>query len=222
MIKYDNVVNEYTVNIFADASIRTINNETIGCPGIVVILDKNIIHQDTRILRNTTNSEAELYAIYMAINYALQYNGTKVINIFSDSQFAVYGLREWIFKWLNNIKDDTLFNSSKKEVAHQTLFMNIVYTILNNNLKVSIYHNRGHFPKTKIKEFVKLFKKHNFLHDDIEFKLGYFIIEYNDMVDKITRELLHNNLKLEDPLLLMQYMARDDLDMNYYKELLNI
>lgn len=222
MIKYEDIVNENTINIFADASIRTMNNETIGCPGIVVLLDKNIIHKEYRILRKTTNSESELYAIYMAINYALQYNGTKTINIFSDSQFAVYGLREWIFKWLCNMNNDTLFNSSRKEVAHQNLFMNIVYTILDNNLQVSLYHNRGHFTKNKVKEFVKLFKKHNFLREEIEFKLAFVIIDCNNMVDSMTREVLYKNFKLEPPLLLPEYMARNDLDMSHYKELLNI
>ena len=123
MIKYKDVFNEKTLNIFSDASIYNHNGETIGAPGIVAVIGNNIINKETRILRDTTNSESELYGIYMAIQFALQYRDkVEVINIFSDSQFAVFGLREWIFKWVNNIQNDRLYNSSKKEVAHQNLF----------------------------------------------------------------------------------------------------
>lgn len=222
MIKYEDVFNDKTLNIFTDASVYKNGNETIGAPGYVAVIGNQIVSQDTRILRESTNNESELYAVYLAIQYAL-FNRDKVevINIFSDSQFAIFGLREWIFNWMNGIRDDRLYNSSNKLVANQHLFMNIIYTILGNNLKVSLYHNRGHFKYNQVKEFIRLFSKHNFLNDHIDFGTAYTIIHFNDMVDNNTRSLLRTGNfppKLEMP----DYLARNDIDMNRYKELLNI
>ena len=123
---------------------------------------------------------------------------------------------------MNNIKDDRLYNSSHKEVSNQKLFMNIIYTILYYDLKVSFYHNRGHFKPNQIKQFVELFTKHNFLNDYIEYKIAYKIMHYNDMVDNSTRSLLHNTQQFPPKLEIPEYLARNDLDMNHYKELLNI
>lgn len=223
MIHFNQIFNEKTLNIFTDASMRTIKNEVVGAPGYVAVIGNNIVYEDIRILRESTNSESELYAIYMAIQYALlNRDKVQVINIFSDSQFAVYGLREWIFSWVNNIRNDRLYNSSKKEVAHQTIFMSIIYTILQYNLQISFYHNRGHFTETKIDEFRKLFRKHNFLNDDIDLNAARKIMICNNYIDGITRSKLYSTYNSPSKLEIPDYLARNDLDMNHYKKLLNI
>jgi hypothetical protein len=146
-----------------------------------------------------------------------------VINIFSDSQFAVFGLREWIFGWLNNIKNDRLYNSSDRMVANQKIFMNIIYTILDNNLNVSFYHNRGHFKQSQVDLFIELFTKHNFLNDSIDRKTALAIMYYNDMIDNLTRNIIRNTNIFKYPKLdILDYLARNDLDINHYKKLLNI
>lgn len=223
MIKCSDVFNDKTLNIFTDASVYKYNGETLGAPGYVAVIGNNVVNQRTIILRESTNNESELYAIYMAIQYALpNRDKVEVINIFSDSQFSVFGLREWIFNWVNHIKNDKLYNSSDKEVANQHIFMNIVYTILYYNLKVSIYHNRGHFKDNQVKEFVRLFTKHNFLNDYIDYQTAYRIMHYNDIVDKNTRSLLHTTEVFPPKLDIPVYLARNDLNMNHYKKLLNI
>ena len=223
MIRYTDIFNDKTLNIFTDASVLKLQNETIGSPGYVAVVGENIVSERSEILRYSTNNESEVYAILMAIQLAFYHKDNfKVINIFSDSQFAVYGLREWIFKWINNIHDDRLYNSSGALVANQKIFMNIIYIILNSNLKVSIYHNRGHFKNSQVKEFIKLFTKHNFLNDYIDYQSAYKIMYYNDRVDNNTRSLLHNTKQFPPKLEIPDYLARNDLDMNYYKELLNI
>ena len=223
MIHFNQIFNEKTLNIFTDASMRTFKNEIIGAPGYVAVIGDTMVYEDIRILRESTNSESELYAIYMAIQYALlNRDKVQVINIFSDSQFAIYGLREWIFNWVNNIRNDRLYNSSKKEVAHQTIFMSIIYTILQYNLQISFYHNRGHFTETKIDEFRKLFRKHNFLNDDIDLNTARKIMICNNYIDGITRSKLYSTYNLPDKLQIPDYLARNDLDMNHYKKLLNI
>lgn len=222
MINYNDIFNEYTLNIFTDASTIKNGNEIVGAPGYVAVIGNNIAYQDVRILRESTNNESEIYAVLMAIQYAV-YNRdkVKVINIFSDSQFAVFGLREWIFNWMNNITDDRLHNSSNKQVANQKIFMNIIYTILQYDLKVSIYHNRGHFTQNKIDEFILLFKKHNFLNDYIDKEIASTIMYYNDIIDRYTRDTLKTKT-LPDKLSIPDYLVRDDIDLKHYKELLNI
>ena len=223
MIKYNDIFNDKTLNIFTDASVYKTKNETLGAPGYVAVIGENIVDEKSIILRESTNNESELYAIFMAIQFALLYREkVQVINIFSDSQFSVYGLREWIFSWINNIRNDRLYNSSGKMVANQHIFMNIIYTILYYDLKVSFYHNRGHFRYDQVEKFRELFTKHNFLNDYIDAQTAHKIIFYNDRVDNNTRSLLHKTkpfpIKLEIP----DYLARNDLDLNHYKKLLNI
>ena len=222
MIKCNQIFNEKTLNIFTDASVYNYNGETIGAPGYVAVIG-DMYDERSIILRDSTNNESELYAIYMAIQLALQLRDqVEVINIFSDSQFSVFGLREWIFNWMKHIKNDKLFNSSDKEVANQKLFMNIIYTILLYDLKVSIYHNRGHFKNNQVDEFIRLFTKHNFLNDFIDKEAAYKIMYFNDKVDNNTRSLLHNTKSFPPKLEIPEYLARNDLDMKHYKELLNI
>ena len=220
MIKYNDVFNEYTLNIFSDASTIKNGNEIIGAPGYVAVIGNNIVYKDVRILRESTNNESEIYAILMAIQYAL-FNRDKaqVINIFSDSQFAVFGLREWIFNWMNNIRDDRLYNSSNKQVANQKIFMNIIYIILQYDLKVSIYHNRGHFTHNKLDEFILLFKKHNFLNDYIDRDVATSIMYYNDIIDRYTRDTLNKSKELPIKLEIPDYLVRQDIDLEYYKKL---
>lgn len=222
MIKFESIFNDNTLNIFTDASMYNTKEENIGAPGFVAVIGNKIIAKDAIILRESTNNESEIYAINMGIQFALaNRDKVKVINLFSDSQFAVFGLREWIFKWMNNIKDDRIYNSSGKLVANQHIFMNIIYTILEYNLEINIYHNRGHFSKSQIREFISLFTKHNFLNDYIDYRTASSIMYYNDIVDNYTRDLLKQKVfpqKLEIP----DYAVFEDLDIKQYKKLLNI
>lgn len=222
MIRYKSVFNKNTLNIFTDASTTKVKDEIIAAPGYIAVIDDIVVNKEIEILRDTSISEAELFAIYMAIQYAvLNTKRVYTINIFSDSQFSVYGLREWIFKWVNNIRNDKLYNSSGKEVAHQNLFMAIIYTILQYDLQVSFFHNRGHFNYSQINEFIDLFTKHNFLSDNIDREMAKTIIYYNDRIDNETRFALKKG-GFPPKLIMPEYLARKDLDLDQYKKLLNI
>ena len=223
MISYKEIFNENTLNIFTDASMFNKQEETIGAPGYIAVIGDHAVFEDIRILRESSNSESELYAIYMAIQFAIMNKDkVKVINIFSDSQFAIFGLREWIFNWINSTRNDIMYNSSKKEVAHQSIFLNIIYTILAYDLKISFYHNRGHFSIKQIEKFIELFTKHNMLRDYIDRQTAETIIYYNNKIDNDTRDKITKLNVYPDKLQMLQYVARDDLDMNHYKKLLNI
>jgi hypothetical protein len=45
---------------------------------------------------------------------------------------------------------------------------------------------------------------------------------FNNIVDNNTRTLLHNTEVFPNKLEIPDYLARNDLDINHYKELLNI
>lgn len=224
MINYNQIFNDDTLNIFTDASMRMNDKENIGSPGYVAVIGNKIIDKKAIVFRETSNQFVEVYAILMAIQYIISNREkVKVINIFSDSQFAVYSLREWIFKWMNGMKNDRLYNSAGKLVAHQNIIMNIIYTIIEYNLDINIYHNRGHFKKDQINEFIALFKKHNFLNDSIDYKSASSIIYYNDIIDNYTRQTLYKDQVLNlQKLEVLDYFANDNLDLQQYKKLLNI
>lgn len=222
MIKCSDIFNDKTLNIFTDASIRVVKDETIGASGYIAVIGNDAIHQDIRVLRESTNNQSEIYAVYMAIQYALlNRDKVKVINIFSDSQFAIFGLREWVFSWMNNIRGDRLYNSSNKPVSNQNIFMAILYTIINYNLEINLYHNMGHYKDEKVVEFIQLFKKHNQINDYLEKEIGYKIIYFNNKIDMLTRNVLWTT-EFPNKLEILDYYARTDLDMNQYRNLLNI
>ena len=92
MILYNNIFNDKTLNIFTDASVYKSKNIIFGSPGYVAVIGEQIVDERSIILTESTNNESELYAIYMAIQYALcNRDKVEVINIFSDSQFAIFG-----------------------------------------------------------------------------------------------------------------------------------
>ena len=89
MIKYTDIFNDKTLNIFTDASVYKTQNETLGAPGYVAVIGENIVDERSIILRESTNNESELYAIFMAIQFALlNRDKVQVINIHSLNPYT--------------------------------------------------------------------------------------------------------------------------------------
>lgn len=181
-----------TVNIFCDASIYKTYEETIGCPGSIVVINDQIVDQSIEIYRFSTNNHSEINAILMAVTQALRYvNGCNRINIFSDSKISVFGLKEWIFNWINT-RDDTgiMYSSSGQPVANQNIFLNIIRKIVSNNLNFNLYHQKGHVGKNDLVIAKKVFQTSNkiCLNDDEVI----YISKYNDYIDNATRNYLYN------------------------------
>lgn len=131
------------LNIFTDASItKTINGETVGCSG-AIIEDSSIASYD--INRDSTNNIAEITAVLLAVRIAIA-NKDKydIINIWSDSQFTIFGLTKWIRAWVYNSVNHSLKNSSNETVKNQQLFLYIVKLILDNDIRINFYHIKGH------------------------------------------------------------------------------
>ena len=190
-------------NIFCDASMDIKRN--IGCAGVYLVSEDFKHPIDYYYIKqyNATNNSAEILAIYHAILMALYYRNRKDYNfdkfrVFSDSKICIYGLREWIYAWVNNQNENGVLKRSDNEpVLNQYYFKEIVRLILDNNLKVSFIHQKGHvsFSKSAIEKSKKFFYETNgFSPEDIGTNMRY-INAYNSEVDMKSRELLYNNIK---------------------------
>lgn len=188
------ILDANAINIFADASIKKIDKVTYCCPGCIVVLnsaDGPIIETvDKRVMTGTNNS-SEVTAILMAVQQAVRFNYfPNVINVFSDSKISVFGLREWFFTWINNIKNGVMLSSTGKEVANQQIFLHVVNFILNNQLNINLLHQMGHVNSAADKiEAKNVFLRSNneFLSDE---ELEY-ISFYNNTIDSLTRDYLN-------------------------------
>lgn len=214
------------LNIFCDASITsgfTSYNPSYACSGSIAIYNNIIIDKTLKFINNsTTNNYAEITAVLLAVNQALKYrNQFDIISIFSDSKLCIYGLREWLFKWV--YKNNILYNSSNVPVANQEVFKNIANMILRNNLIVNLYHVRGHTantPTALVKQ-QEMFKRSNNI--DISYETAQYISHWNEEIDKETGE----GLNQIQPILYASgyinpgYFSMEEFDYEKYKKLLD-
>lgn len=187
-------------NIYCDASIDL--DRKIACGGCYIIeQDQNGQTRDIgfrRIIqRNATNNSAEILAIWTGIVEALKlrqsYPGA-IFRLFSDSKISLYGLRDWMKNWVRGIKPDgILISSSGQPVMNQQRFIDCFNLIVENNLKIELYHQRGHVREKNMPlevaraQFIKANKvAPEGMGTTIE-NLCYG----NDMIDNITREAVY-------------------------------
>jgi ribonuclease HI len=182
------------LEICTDASTRKFpNGRVFGCAGALCI---TTLEQDYLISQDTTNNRSELLGIYLGLKLGKRIMGEhpeySSMIIYSDSQFAVFGLTRWMQGWMKT-KDQNgiIYGSNGKPVKNQELFMCILSYITSNQLKVSFRHCSAHVRYTSVK-MLKLaneaYYKSNgeYLRPEDVYKLAY----YNDIVDNSTREYL--------------------------------
>ena len=185
------------INIFTDASILKINSvETIGCAGCILVfgelIDKNI-QEDYQIIRNTTSNNSEIKAIRLGIQNVLKYkNQYKKIRLFSDSQISIFGIRDRIFNW--KYINGTYIGTEGIPIKNQDIFLEIVYTILENNLNIEFYHQKGHVTYTprSIKDAMHVFIASNNIREYVDESFIKQISIFNNMVDNNSRNYLDN------------------------------
>lgn len=207
MITKNTLMNNKFINIFTDASIYNLKvggniKETIGCPGYLVVHEDKIIDQGFTILRNSTNNIAELYAILLGVSVSKFYKDY-TIRLFSDSQLSIFAIRDRIFKWIKKSKDGTLYTVEGTPVSNQSYIMDIIYTILENNIQIDLYHQKGHVNTSKDSDILnakEVFKVSNGLsHLTIDDEFISCISYYNNYVDNMTRTNLHSHIScIED------------------------
>lgn len=242
----DTIVNNHTLNIFTDASVKKEVENTengpayyyISAPGAQAYIGDKLIQSSSSVLPFCTNNEGEITAIQYGIHLAKILSkqpelGITTINLFSDSKICIYGLREWIFNWVRSEADGILYGSNGP-VKNQSRFISIVNDIISSSLRINFYHVRGHLDTISFKNtrtFKNSFIKENHLQGDVDDRLILFLIHANSSVDNFTRSFLpngklifHSNYKYD----LTIQMSRifnwhefiQSLDMNKYKSLI--
>ena len=184
------------LEICTDASIRTFPNGRIfGCAGAMCI---TTMEQDYLVSQDTTNNRSELLGVYLGLKLGKRImdenpNYESMI-IYSDSQFAIFGLTKWMPGWMRS-KDANgiIYGSNGKPVKNQELFMCILSYITSNNLKVSFRHCSGHVRYSSTKMLIlanSTFYKSNgyYLRPEDIYKISF----YNHIVDNTTRKYLDN------------------------------
>lgn len=205
--------NDNTINIFTDGSIyhNKKTGESIGSAGAILVVtkdNKRYEFRETVIDRWATNNTTEIKAISLGVDMAIRYaqtnGGNLRINLFSDSKTCILGLREWVFNWVNCVRNREMYSSSGKPVANQEIFKIIVDKILYYGIPIFLFHQKGH---VKLGCIDSLYNARNCFNtsngtniQDMDFIKT--ISEYNDLVDLITKDEL-NILKsagaLDDP-----------------------
>ena len=59
-------------------------------------------------------------------------NNYKYIRLFSDSQLCIFGLRQRIYSWINNINNGYICGYDGNPIKNQEIFIEIAYFIAQN------------------------------------------------------------------------------------------
>lgn len=221
------------INLFCDASID--NNMKIACGGCYIIYqdEYKITPINTRLIiqNNATNNSSEILAIWAGVIESIKLRKNfpgAVFRLFSDSKISLYGLRDWMKNWIKNIDcNGVLISSSRTPVANQQTFIDIYNSIVENNMKIELYHQRGHVKEGKVS--LEKARAHFIRANKVSPEaLGLDIVklsEYNDIIDNLTRSSLKTwiskrelkpftELEGEYPL---EFRIRDDMLYQYIR-----
>lgn len=193
MILKDQFVTSNILNIFCDASIRPRGKQKDGCYGAIAIHNDTIIDEIYRICSDTTNNNAEIKAIRAGVILAAKYrNQFAVINIFSDSQISILGIRDRYKTWICG-KDGLLYGYGDTPIKSQEIYIEINQIIKDNSLIINFWHQKGHVKNNfkSLKEAEHVFIASNGLRQSVDINLIRYISDYNNEVDQKSRSILY-------------------------------
>ena len=181
------------LNIFSDASLRARGNETDICYGAVVVCGDEIIDSDYRINSSKTSNYGEAQGVLLALNFAVKYKDIyPVINIFSDSQITIFNIRDRYMNW--RYHKDNYYNKSTGIVQNQSVFVEMIRIICDNDLHVNFFHMKGHVEQRKfddIKKATDVFISSNRISGiKVDYAFIRYISNYNTIVDITSRSIL--------------------------------
>lgn len=194
-------MNYNTVNIFSDASVLgKINKEHKNrvCAGAVAVVNGKRDKEYHLVIEKSTNNYGELSALFLAIQLASEYTDLyNEINIFSDSNISVKGMRQWIYNWMENMSDGVLYSYTGSPVANQDVIKAMYDFIISKfdpmNVKIKIHHVKGHV--TNGSDILKAIRciQMNFTHtQEIPIEVLLDIQKWNNYIDESTRSSLIN------------------------------
>lgn len=195
------------IEVFTDASMRTFSSgRSFGCSGAVSPQINSSIYS---VIPDCTNNQAELMAIYLGCRLIKKYrdnfdkDNENKYYLYSDSQFSIKGLTEWLPGWVKSADiNGVYYGSSNKPVKNQNLFNMVAAYVMNNKLTIRFRHQAGHINYRNyemVKKANNKFYESNgyFLSPDSIYRICYF----NNLVDKITRSKLQKVNDADFPVL---------------------
>ena len=188
-----NFVHPQVLNIFADASIEPVGHGKFNsCYGAEAYCGELLIDSEYRVCKDTTVNDSEIKGIRTAVSMAIKHRGEyPIINIFSDSQISVYGIRDRILKW--DIYKDELVGSRHKPISNQSIYIEIMRMIVDYQLYVNIYHQKGHVHSEGYNSMVNaadVFSTSNNVLGPIDMDFITYISKKNASIDNNTRTIL--------------------------------
>ena len=194
MIELNRIYHPSVLNIFSDASIiKPRKNIYYGCYGAVAVSENKIIDSSYQVCADTTSNDSEIRGVRSAVSLAVKYKHKfPIINIFSDSQISLFGVRERCFNWTEN--NGVLYGyDNKTPIKNQSVFIEVMRIIVENNMQVYYFHQKGHVnirKKKSLNEALHVFLASNQLREDVDIEFIKYISYYNDIVDNESRRIL--------------------------------
>lgn len=184
------------LNIFCDSSTTAGSNHSIdACSGFISVSKKSIIDEYYHCINDTNSSFGELDALRLAISYAISASRIyRRVNIFSDYQAGVFGIRNWIEKW--KLQNSNVIGT--KIIQNQQIYIEMAMMLIESKAtNIAMYHQKGHVgarcsPQT-LKQAKNVFSMSNGVPKEmIDENLIRYISNWNSYVDKATRGILSN------------------------------
>ena len=201
-MKKIDIFNEDSICIFTDSSFKNESKNpkiAIGttAPSFEVFHNETCIETGFHILHNSTSQQGELYAVLLGVMASYKYRNFKHIRLFSDSQNSILGIRDRIFNWVRDTNNGKSVLGDDGRINNQSYIMDIVYTIIYNNIPIEFYHQKGHVNIKNYQNIIEardLFKRSNNIYGFVEDSLIITISQINNWVDQYSSLMLKNNI----------------------------
>lgn len=176
------------IEIFTDGSCKGKNTDSKGNGGwsYKIYNENSLIASGCGNQSETTSPRMELVAFWAAF-YSTSIGSEDQIVLYSDNDYVVKGLREWLDGW----KKNGWKKSGKKTIEHKDLWESI-----SNKLDLGInlhpVHIKSH-QKSELEDSVKRQEAVEFFNDKNNLNLNekdfMKLVEKNDEVDKIAQKM---------------------------------
>lgn len=201
-MKKIDIFNDESICIFTDSSFKNESKDpkvAIGttAPAYEVFHNETCIETGFHILHNSTSQQGELYAVLLGVMASYKYRNYPHIRLFSDSQNCILGVRDRIFNWVRDTNNGKRVLGEDGRINNQPMIMDIVYTIISNNIPIEFYHQRGHVNINNYQSIIEarnLFKRSNNIEGFVEDALIMTISQMNNWTDQYSTLMLKNNI----------------------------
>jgi len=127
------------LEIHCDGSCKF--NPGRGGYALIIVKNNKVIDIKQAYSPMTTNNQMELLAIRDAIIYCIEENISQC-KIYSDSQYSVNGINEWMHRW----KNKNWTSSQHKTIKNIELWKEVeaIWNQATQKLNISLHYEKGH------------------------------------------------------------------------------